>query len=375
MQGKVKKTTITGKEHEFFVTFTMTKKRSSAYEKVNDDKFELKVVTRDTKSAKVIGVQCRFCITFGREEKADAKRKVASSVQAWQSPFRYDNIEHHLCTQHTKQWDVYQTLETSLDRKSFFDDGSIAFKNSLKVHFPSSLEDEGDIVYEIERDIVDTVVDDMMFNLEDAEESDEEDDEEDVHLFGSMGENNTQLSQRRETVIKSKARALSLFHRVKLKDADGDYFYLVTIPKTKTMLFRLAMRYVSCGTSFRMASELVGCAYDVLGNLALRACSRHDISEVVFTMVSKFLTVLCPDWTNRLLGLTTDGARNVTGRITGAIVTRLADVMDKDCPFIRIWCEAHQLDLIMEEVMNNVIKERFFAVMTRFITHLTRQQN
>jgi hypothetical protein len=55
----------------------------------------------------------------------------------------------------------------------------------------------------------------------------------------------------------------------------------MTIPKMKTILFRLAMCYVSCGTSFRMAFEFIGCTYDVLGNPGLRACSRDEISNFV----------------------------------------------------------------------------------------------
>jgi hypothetical protein len=92
------------------------------------------------------------------------------------------------------------------------------------------------------------------------------------------------------------------------------------------------------------------------------------------TMVSKFLTVLCLDWTICLLGLTSNGARNMTGRVAG-VVTHFDAAMHNDCSLIRIWCGAHHLDLVMEDIMNNVIKERFFSVMIRFITHLTRQQN
>jgi hypothetical protein len=90
------------------------------------------------------------------------------------------------------------------------------------------------------------------------------------------------------------------------------------------------------------------------------------------TMVSKFLTVLCPDWTIRFLGLTSDEARTMTGRVAG-VITRLDVAMHSDCSLIQIWCGVHQLDLLMEDIMNNVIKERFFLVMTGFITHLTRQ--
>jgi hypothetical protein len=192
-----------------------------------------------------------------------------------------------------------------------------------------------------------------------------------------------------------------------------------------------------------MASELIGCTYDVLGNLGLRACFRDEISnfvrviyivnlqqivdllhrswafslaldstthqstsflnlcfrvfipnyhsivilhgcalpmfdrhtgDIMSTMVNKFLTMLCLDWTIRLLGLTSDEARNMTGRVAG-VVTRLDTTMHSDCSLIRIWCGAHQLDLVMEEIMNNVIKQQFFSVMIGFITHLTRQQN
>jgi hypothetical protein len=100
---------------------------------------------------------------------------------------------------------------------------------------------------------------------------------------------------------------------------------------------------------------------------------RHT-GDIMSTMVSKFLTVLCPDWTIRLLGLASDEARNMIGRVAG-VVTRFDAAMHSDYSLIRIWCGAHQLNLVMEDIMNNVIKERFFLVMTGFITHLTRQQN
>lgn len=93
----------------------------------------------------------------------------------------------------------------------------------------------------------------------------------------------------------------------------------------------------------------------------------------MFTMMSKFFIVLYLYWTNYLLGLTTN-IINMTRQIIG-IATRLADMMHKEYIFIQIWCEVHQLDLIMEKIMNNVIKERWFSAMTRFNTHLTRQQN
>jgi hypothetical protein len=100
---------------------------------------------------------------------------------------------------------------------------------------------------------------------------------------------------------------------------------------------------------------------------------RHT-GEVMYKMVASFLNVMCPVWTVRLLGISSDGARNMTGRVTG-VVTHLSNAMHNECPLIRMWCGAHQFDLIMEYIMNSIVKERFFTTMTGFITHLTRQQN
>ncbi|CAK9198980.1 unnamed protein product [Sphagnum troendelagicum] len=146
----------------------MSGKCSSGYVKDNDVHYGLKVAYHDPKSSKVIGLQCRFCIAFGREEKVGLKRKTATIVQRWSHPFRYDNIENHLCNQHSGQWVLYQALESSFECASFFDDIPVAFKNSIKAHFLfSSLGAERQIVYDIEKDIVDTIVGDMMFNPED----------------------------------------------------------------------------------------------------------------------------------------------------------------------------------------------------------------
>ncbi len=420
---------------------TMSEKHSLGYVKDNDVRYGLKVAHRDPKSSKVIGLQCRFCIAFGREEKVGSKRKAATTVQGWNHPFRYDNIENHLCNQYSGQWVLYQALESSFECASFFNDVPVAFKNSIKAHFPSSsLGAERQIIYDIENDIVDTIVGNMLFNPEDQDDSDADHDADEEPAFGSAAEINVLRLQHRQAVAKAKEQALSLFKRVESEDDVAIYSYSVTIPKTKTTLFRLAVRYVSCGTSFHMASELIGCKYDVLCNPGLRACSRDEISnfvravcvvklqrianllrrswafslaldstthqstsflnlrfrvfipnyhsivnlhgctlpmfdrhtgDIMSTMVNKFLTMLCPDWTIRLPGLTSDGARNMIGRVT-SVVTRLDAAMHSDCSLIRIWCGAHQLDLVMEDIMNNVIKERLFSVMTGFITHLTR---
>ena len=66
----------------------------------------------------------------------------------------------------------------------------------------------------------------------------------------------------------------------------------------------------------------------------------HTPGEVMFTMVDMFLSILvCPDWKICLLGVTSDGARNMTGRVAG-VVTRLDNAMNDACQLPWIWCGA-----------------------------------
>jgi hypothetical protein len=137
----------------------------------------VKVALRDAATGKVTGLHCRFCVAFGREEKVGSKRKPASTVQGWNAPFRYDNIEKHLRDQHPSQWDVYNAVTSADKRDSFFAGGApgggkgLIFKSSIKAHFASdSLGAE-----DIEKNTVAKIVGEMMFNPEGDVNSDEED--------------------------------------------------------------------------------------------------------------------------------------------------------------------------------------------------------
>ncbi len=96
--------------------------------------------------------------------------------------------------------------------------------------------------------------------------------------------------------------------------------------------------------------------------------------EVMFQMVVSFLDVFRPGWKVHLLGVSSNGAHNMTGCVSG-VVTCLNNATHNECPLIRVWCGAHQLDLVMEHNMDTIVKEHFFTIMTGFITHLTRQLN
>ena len=99
---------------------------------------------------------------------------------------------------------------------------------------------------------------------------------------------------------------------------------------------------------------------------------RHTC-QVMYGMLCNFLCVLCPKWQVSMLAVASDGARNMTGQAAG-VVTRLQNYMHNNCPLFRIWCRAHQLDLVMEHIMTEVVGYSFFNVMLQFISHLSCQQ-
>jgi hypothetical protein len=95
--------------------------------------------------------------------------------------------------------------------------------------------------------------------------------------------------------------------------------------------------------------------------VALLMFNRHT-GEVMFQMVVSFLDVFRPGWKVHLLGVSSDGARNMTGRVSG-VVTRLSNAMHNECPLIRVWCGAHQVDRVMEHIMDTIVKEHSFTLL------------
>lgn len=126
-----------------------------------------------------------------------AKRKTSTDVQGWICPFRYDKIENHVSVQHPSKWAEYKRLDSSNDRKAFFDDVPISFKNSIKAHYPSSsLRAEREMLFDIEKNIVDVIVGDMMFEANDDDiDNDPDDDMDKPPAFGNNAERNAVRQQ------------------------------------------------------------------------------------------------------------------------------------------------------------------------------------
>jgi hypothetical protein len=394
----------------------------------------------------------------------------------WVYPFRYDNIENHVLRQHPEKWAEYQNERKTWIYGSRYDECNKFFAKTITTasrNYFRSPEQPGQarpqLVFTIDKDIVESIIGDMMYfcaeDDEDAEEvradnsNDGDDGEDDGSVsavldssrFCTPAEQAAVVADRRVVVARAKAISLSLFEKIDdappaaddRSNSDDDepmaYKYVATV--SKPLLFELAVRYTSSGSSFRMTSINMQHTAEVFA-LPTRALHRHDISrmmrvacaanlqkisvllkdswafsiaidsathqstsyldlrfrvysrkhrdffnlhgcalpmhdrhtgQVMFDMLCRFLCVLCPKWQVSMLGVASDGARNMTGRAAG-VVTRLQNYMHDNCPLFRIWCGAHQLDLVMEHVMTEVVGNSFFNVMLKFISHLSRQQ-
>jgi hypothetical protein len=98
---------------------------------------------------------------------------------------------------------------------------------------------------------------------------------------------------------------------------------------------------------------------------------RHT-GEYQYNLVVSLLDVLAPNWRHQLIGIATDGASTMTGCIKGTC-TRLSN--ECHSRIFRIWCGAHQLDLVMKRAFNKLCNEKFLDTLTSVTGHLRRQQN
>ena len=84
----------------------------------------------------------------------------------------------------------------------------------------------------------------------------------------------------------------------------------------------------------------------------------------MFNMVNIYLSIILPDWKEKLLSDLTDGTCNITGRYQG-VVTCLDNASMKMLE--GVLCGAHNIDLVMGEIFSIVVKYQFYYVMTGFI--------
>ena len=87
-------------------------------------------------------------------------------------------------------------------------------------------------------------------------------------------------------------------------------------------------------------------------------CEFHTGGNM-FALTGKILDVLRQNWKDKIIGVATDGASNMTSCHVG-VVTQIERVSNKG--FFRIWCAAHQLDLIVKDRFKSMFNDSFVHV-------------
>jgi hypothetical protein len=109
--------------------------------------------------------------------------------------------------------------------------------------------------------------------------------------------------------------------------------------------------------------------------LAIPLFEESHSGESLYAFFAKVFDALCPTWKEKIIGSSTDGAPNMTGCNVG-FTTRLATAAGNDRAFYRVWCLAHQLDLIVKASLHSIADTTafpFMNTMTTIIGWLRRQ--
>jgi hypothetical protein len=133
-----------------------------------------------------------------------------TNVQGWSTPFHYDNIENNMRTQHRMKWLEYDAIHSNYECNQFFTNVFVVFKNSIKAHFVSKYVGKQKIVFDINKDIIETFVSNMIYKVEDETNNDNENIEENL-VFGNEVERIVVLVRHWATITKVKEKMLLLF--------------------------------------------------------------------------------------------------------------------------------------------------------------------
>ena len=353
---------------------------------------------------------CLFCRAFGREEPESSdgrKRKRSQNIQTYGAPWRIDKMKNHNKSMHATKWDEYQKCANA-EKKNFFDI-ALECNTDLNIYKVSSTER---IEITADKEIVEIIIEDLLYLAEDDQEEvlqvarkkdflgyepiHSDSDDEEIEYYRAIIPSTFQY----QAVLKAVGSGLSFRQTVKVLEEMRDLTGLSN--KFGTISRRKVSMYVRiyCGEAFQTIAEALrfcwafSIALDggnkasvpyldfrlrfVLGfelfNVHLIACPMYEshTGDNMFALTGKILDVLCQNWKEKIIGVTTDGASNMTGCHVG-LVTQIERVSNKG--FFRIWCAAHQLDLIVQDRFKSMFNDSFVHVIQGITGHLRRQKN
>ena len=245
--------------------------RQTKFQVGHEIEFGVRVLHRESITEDISAVRCQFCEFHGRESIPGQKhqRQQTNRTKDWKAPFRVEYYRDHLQSQHPIRWEEYQLL-SSEEKKQYFDN-KVEYKDTLFRHF--DLQDDK-IVYHIDASIVEKVIGEMFFHSDEYEG---------ISLIIFINYKGV-----------SQAIALKLF----VKDLNGPNY---TITIKKPMQFRLAVKFLAIGVSFRQVEALILATKEETGVIKLSGLNDTGVANyarVVCGMsLQKLSTILNNDAT------------------------------------------------------------------------------
>lgn len=231
-------------------------------------KYGLSVCSRNAKTTTVESVMCKFCVAFGKESASDStrKRRATANIKYFRQPFRADHYLSHLEINHKQKWGEYEHATGPEKEKFFAAHIEEATMNSLAMaqqqqqmsnadaNGESTAQRVGPVrlpASEIERPVVELLIGEMFYNPSDEEGV-------------------------------KKTHALDVF--VKKEGSDN---YEIVIKNQR--LYDLAIKFVSCGASFRLASRMIQCTKEETKLAYYGGCSEHKVASYVRAVLASNL--------------------------------------------------------------------------------------
>ena len=209
--------------------------------------YGLKIVQRHPKTQAVVASRCEFFYYFGREEKPGAKRQRTENVKLF-TTLRAGHYKQHLENQHAVRWSDYQKLSSEGKRKFF--DKAVPREQTLAIHF----EGEAPIRFKVKASIVNDIIGGMLFDPDDLEGL-------------------------------SFAHAMAVF-----EDTDDDNQLEVNLKSSSP--FRLAVKFIRDGASFRQAAAFVKSTKEETNSAVYVGCTEGKCATFVRVVVAANLQKL-----------------------------------------------------------------------------------
>ena len=363
---------------------------TTPFQKKHLREFGLSISARSPDGA-VIAVRCRFCLVLGRENP-----KIKTSWTFQGPPFRPQKYRQHISSQHAKQFEQYALMKSEQEQEEFFAKPTKAFE-TIPFHMSG---DNTQLEFRIDQSIIDIIIAKMLWNPDDVGGQ--------SHANAlSLFKVDTTSSIYTVTVRKVKIFQLSIrfvgrgmsFRMASdaIQDAKeitdcaqlvgcNDYivannvriacavsFQRIAEAIQNQWAFSLAIDGSCCGSTSYIDVRVRFCENGSMQNLHLIAVpfNGSHTGVAMFEMLVRLFDCLCCSWKEKLISCSTDGAANMTGRVSG-VVTRLSEVALPG--FIRIWCVLHQIDLVMQDLYKGIDSGAFYKTLTNLIGHLRRQK-